>query len=431
MRKLGIGALSLLLVSMAALVAWSSSNHGRTNHSTSALAAGAAAEPSPSAAPTHAPGPHAAASSSVSHIAQPTLNPKNKTTPGSPGCGETITKSTRLDTNIIDCPNDGLIVGASNITIDLGGNTVGGRKTDNSAGIRNGRGYTGVTIRGGTIRGFDTGLIVAGRSGTHNTITDLEITGNHNGITLSQGPFNEVNGVVLRENDEAGIKVESDSNKILSNDITNARPGILIAGNSNTLSENSIDGGGNGIAGKGDKNTLTENDLKGGAGGGIVLLGSNNTVKNNGVKNFGSVGIWLQQVNAETPAPSATPTPSGNSSDTAVQRSTDTAVQRSTARSDPTTVRRAKDDTVRDNDVISNGHDGIVVDSDSSTIDSNSSLRNTGDGIATRGSNPLITNNDANGNTGHGIIASGGARGSGNSANGNGEGGCSPSELCD
>ena len=54
-----------------------------------------------------------------------------------------------------NCPGDGLVVGADSITLDLGRRTLDG--TGNGAGIRL-AGRRGVTIKGGTVREFATGI---------------------------------------------------------------------------------------------------------------------------------------------------------------------------------------------------------------------------------------------------------------------------------
>ena len=41
-------------------------------------------------------------------------------------CGDVITQGTTLDSDLIDCPGDGLVIGADNITLDLNGHTVDG-----------------------------------------------------------------------------------------------------------------------------------------------------------------------------------------------------------------------------------------------------------------------------------------------------------------
>jgi hypothetical protein len=85
----------------------------------------------------------------------------------SPQCGDTITTSVHLRTDLI-CSGDGLIVGADNIVIDLGGHTITGdvvHVPDNigiADGVR-GPSHSNVTIRNGTISGyFDIGVSLHG-----------------------------------------------------------------------------------------------------------------------------------------------------------------------------------------------------------------------------------------------------------------------------
>ena len=44
-------------------------------------------------------------------------------------CGDVITQDTTLDSDLIDCPGDGLVIGADGVTLDLGGHTVDGTGT--------------------------------------------------------------------------------------------------------------------------------------------------------------------------------------------------------------------------------------------------------------------------------------------------------------
>ena len=41
-------------------------------------------------------------------------------------CAATITTNTKLDTDLTNCPSNGIVIGADNITLDLNGHTVGG-----------------------------------------------------------------------------------------------------------------------------------------------------------------------------------------------------------------------------------------------------------------------------------------------------------------
>src|SRR3954447_10185545 len=41
-------------------------------------------------------------------------------------CGDTITASVRLDHDLADCPDNGIVIGADGITLDLNGHTIDG-----------------------------------------------------------------------------------------------------------------------------------------------------------------------------------------------------------------------------------------------------------------------------------------------------------------
>lgn len=75
-------------------------------------------------------------------------------------CGDLITTNTTL-TSDLDCSayaGDGLDIAADNVTLNLGGYTIWGWTGDDSfSGVYNG-GYTGVTVRHGSIRNFQYGV---------------------------------------------------------------------------------------------------------------------------------------------------------------------------------------------------------------------------------------------------------------------------------
>jgi parallel beta-helix repeat protein len=81
-------------------------------------------------------------------------------------CGDVITQDTTLDSDLIDCPADGIVIGAHGITLDLNGHTVDGNAV--GCAVSNGSSewcasgtepaYGRVTIRDGTVRGFLVGI---------------------------------------------------------------------------------------------------------------------------------------------------------------------------------------------------------------------------------------------------------------------------------
>src|SRR5688500_19234944 len=91
-------------------------------------------------------------------------------------CGDTIEESIRLSESLANCDGDGLVVGASGITIDLGGNTIDGE--GDGAGIFNESGHRDVEIRNGTITGFDEGIRIDSPKTTRNELDGLELVSN-------------------------------------------------------------------------------------------------------------------------------------------------------------------------------------------------------------------------------------------------------------
>jgi large repetitive protein len=86
-------------------------------------------------------------------------------------CGDTITTDTTLDSDLLDCPNNGIVIGADNITLDLSGHTIDGNAAPVDpcpegetcdVGVDNSAGHSGVTVEGGSVRQFSVGVLVAG-----------------------------------------------------------------------------------------------------------------------------------------------------------------------------------------------------------------------------------------------------------------------------
>jgi hypothetical protein len=77
-------------------------------------------------------------------------------------CGQTITKSTTLSSGIGPCAGSGVVIGANNITLNLGGHTIRGQSYPNSgppppagAGVMIGS-HHGVTVEDGAVTGYVT-----------------------------------------------------------------------------------------------------------------------------------------------------------------------------------------------------------------------------------------------------------------------------------
>jgi hypothetical protein len=96
-------------------------------------------------------------------------------------CGASITEDVVLERSLTGC-DAGLVVAADGITIDLAGHAIAGTGTAGSVGIQ-AQGRTGVTVEGGTIRGFDQGVELADTTDT--SVERIVVTGaTDTGISL-------------------------------------------------------------------------------------------------------------------------------------------------------------------------------------------------------------------------------------------------------
>src|SRR5919204_615927 len=108
-------------------------------------------------------------------------------------CGQTITQDTTLDSDLIGCPDDGVVIGADHITLDLNGHTIAG--TDFHTGVDN-EGHPGVVIENGTIRSFYDGVGIYETTG--NIVRDLTIQeANSAGVALYFGEAHVVEDNVI------------------------------------------------------------------------------------------------------------------------------------------------------------------------------------------------------------------------------------------
>lgn len=137
-----------------------------------------------------------------------------------PVCGEVITQSTTFTSSLTNC-SAGLVVGADSITVDLNGYALAGSRTPGSVGI-DVSGRSGVTIRNGVVRGFDTGVRVFDVSGS--TVRSLRLREVGNAIEL------------------VGASPPVTGNDIIGNTIVGAENGIVMSNSFDRVSANTIVG---------------------------------------------------------------------------------------------------------------------------------------------------------------------------------------------
>jgi parallel beta-helix repeat protein len=106
-------------------------------------------------------------------------------------CGDVIMQDTTLDSDLIDCPGSGIVIGADNITLDLNGHTVDGYNAP--YGILN-SGHDGVVVENGTVTQFVTG-VVSQSDGRDVVVRRMTLADSALGAFVSGG-----SGVVIKDN---------------------------------------------------------------------------------------------------------------------------------------------------------------------------------------------------------------------------------------
>jgi parallel beta-helix repeat protein len=265
-------------------------------------------------------------------------------------CGDTITADTTLDSDLIDCPDNGIVIGADDITLDLNGHTIDGDGElredcpedeicdDGVVALDHAR----VTIRDGSLREFALGVLVAGASETR--LLDLTVSRNmFPGVVIGESTGTELRRSLISANgldtDEAGIVVfHAAESRIARNSISdngdigvfaegaddtifdrnelsgNREAAMLLdASNRNVFDRNRVARNGEGITVGGDENTITRNhvvDSRAGVEGGglgiFVASGHDNLVEGNFVAGASRIGIQVsllpEELEGGTPA---------------------------------------------------------------------------------------------------------------------------------
>jgi Right handed beta helix region len=175
------------------------------------------------------------------------------------GCGAVVTQDTTLDSDLTDCPGDGLVIAADGITLDLAGHTIAGGASRPEAGIDNGDGHARVTIENGHVQGFQNGVRLVRASDNH--LQALSAAGNAVAINLDKSDQNRIdhnslpaNGILLQnsddndvvENDLAAISIQgSAARDLIVRNSVSAEPGgygIFVRGSDHRVEGNSVVG---------------------------------------------------------------------------------------------------------------------------------------------------------------------------------------------
>ena len=336
-------------------------------------------------------------------------------------CGDTITADTTLDADLVNCPNHGIVIGADDVTLDLDGHQIDGdgapaagchpRRELCDVGVVN-DGHDGVAVRNGSVREFDTGVLVGGArdnrvvgiSSSRNRFFGIVLggaartvvrdsSGNDNpapdgdGLGVFGSHHLRIVGNSFRRNGQLGMHIEDSTNNLIEGNrlSRNHDMGILMEADRNQVLRNRcVRDGACIIVGPGNRNVIAQNHLFRDREGIAVEKGLGNLVAHNVVVGVRTTGIHL---GVEHP-----PIGSTNS-------------------------------VVRGNLVRGTGGDAFQVSTNSagSLLRANVAIAAGDDGFHVRGRSTRLTGNRAVRNADLGIEAVRGVIGGGNIARGNGD----------
>lgn len=244
-------------------------------------------------------------------------------------CGETITTDTTLDSDLVNCPNNGIVIGADGITLDLAGHRIDGDGAPAvgcdpeiewcDVGVVN-EGHNGVTTKDGLVQEFDLGLVVGEARGnrvmrissrrqvffgvlvfgsTRTLIRDGTFSHNippeGDGIGVFGSRHIRIVDNKIGSNEGPGIHLgDSSQNAVKENKFVRNGPSLLIEGNANYVSGNRVVGGAGILMAMGDRNVITENHVSRAIDSIAIENGHRNLVAHNLVAHArGTQGISL------------------------------------------------------------------------------------------------------------------------------------------
>jgi len=209
-------------------------------------------------------------------------------------CGDTITADTTLDSDLTGCPNNGVLIGADGVTLDLNGHVIEGdgapfaqcrpRREACDFGVLN-EGHDGVTVRNGSVEGFATGVdiararenrvlgvsssrnqffgfviarsarsVIRDSAGNDNPVPDgdgLGVFASHDvrilgnsfrrnalGVHVADSSAVLIRGNVFSRNRTEDIKLEGDRNQVRGNRCARGGPCVVVHGNRNVIAGN-------------------------------------------------------------------------------------------------------------------------------------------------------------------------------------------------
>jgi parallel beta-helix repeat protein len=210
------------------------------------------------------------------------------------GCGDTITTDTTLDSDLVNCPNNGIVIGADNITLDLNGHTIDGDGTPIDPcpegepcdiGVLNVAGHDRLTIVGGTVQQFGVGVLVEGAAHRLHQFAASDNT--DFGIIVAESTNSVIEQTSMSDNGTSGLVLVGSRRALVARNTVSGSNGYAIftaVVDDSRIQNNALDGNDHGIAvfDGGSRNLVQRNVVSHGSGSAIdVGGGAGNRIERN------------------------------------------------------------------------------------------------------------------------------------------------------
>jgi parallel beta-helix repeat protein len=355
-----------------------------------------------------------------------------------PPCDSPINVDTVLTADLT-CPGDGLIITASGITLDLGGHTITGpgpdvrpSPTQIYAGVRVLSGRSNVTVKNGTIQRFTVGITTQ-QNANANELTGLRLFNNGQGVLtqISQGNVppgsdnNYIHDNTVQASTGTAVGLNGTGNRFESNTVADNRFGVVVPGSNTSVRNNRLaNNDSTGVNLNGNNNVVVGNSIDQNTGNAVNIGGPSTTavlqgnrIESNQIALNGDPGSSFGAINVFSSNGAVV---SGNQV-VGISRAIGASVA-------PNSV-----GTTISGNLFNRFVDGIFVNNGATNtrIIGNQAHQNTDDGIDVRSTSTTITANTTNFNGDWGIVAPPGVTdGGGNHAFGNGHAGQCTGVVC-
>jgi parallel beta-helix repeat protein len=212
-------------------------------------------------------------------------------------CGDTITQSVKLTTDLHCATSDGLDIGGNNVTIDLGGHTIYGASPYN--GIAD-TGYPYATIKNGSITGFAGAVFLD--TAPHAMVTAIVARQNPSvAIGVTDSAFTAVSKVTVVAYGYEGVYLQTDGSSLTSSSVAAASNpvgiGVVVWGSGDTVSGTTVSSSAKAgiLVQYGGGNHVTKTRVQGAGSDGIRFYDTQGaTVSGNTVTGSAGVGILVE-----------------------------------------------------------------------------------------------------------------------------------------